>query len=713
MRRSEQPRVRWVGVSGPPTAPAALQSRRPHALREAGTLHGYRLVAVRTLWTALTIFVLGLFVASVPALYVRQLTPTPAVRAGLDQLGGPVGLYAGYWSAVLVAFAVLCVTVGGVIVWRRPRDGMAWFVALFLIVLGAANAPSIEALVWYRPAMAGAATAAFFLLWSCLILFLFLFPDGRLVPRWAWLPATAAIAAAVGRGSLAGPPSDAAFFALLAGLLAGLAAQVYRYRRVSTFQQRQQTKWVTVAAAAAVAVQVVFPLLEGVLGLTRPGPGALVVDLANVTGVTAGFALIPLAVGVAVLRYRLWDVDVVINRTLVYGGLTAGLLAVYVAIVGGLGELVWARGDLGLSLLAAGVVALLFAQLRDRLQRGVNRLMYGQRDEPYQVLSELGRRLEATLVPEAVLPAIVETVAGALKLPYAAIALQRDGAVQTAVATGTPVADPLRLPLVHQHERVGELVVAPRSPTETFSPADRALLTDLARQASAAAHAVGLTGELQRSRERLVTAREEERRRMRRDLHDGLGPALASMTLQAEAARELLDREPDQAGRLLADLTAQLQASTADIRRLVYDLRPPALDDLGLVGALRTHLARVESATLRTVLEAPGELPALPAAVEVAAYRIAQEAVANMVHHAQARCCTVRLALDEEAALVVEVTDDGVGIAAAPPAGVGLRSMRERAAELGGACVVSARPEGGTRVRASLPTQLAASGASG
>jgi signal transduction histidine kinase len=683
-------------------------------MREAGGLHGYRLVAVRTLWTALTIFVLGLFVASVPALYARQLTPTPVVRAGLDQLGVPVGLYAGYWSAVLVGFAALCVTVGGVIVWRRPRDGMAWFVALFLIVLGVANAPSMEALVWYRSAMAGAATAAFFLLWSCLILFLFLFPDGRLVPGWAWLPATAAIAAAVvGRGSLAGSPSDTAFFALLAGLLAGLAAQVYRYRRVSTFQQRQQTKWVTVAAAAAMVAQLAFPLLEGVPVLTRPGPGALVLDLVGVTGVTVSYALIPLAVGVAVLRYRLWDVDVVVNRTLVYGGLTAGLLAVYVAIVGGLGGLVWVRGDLGLSLLAAGVVALLFAQLRDRLQRGVNRLMYGQRDEPYQVLSELGRRLEATLVPEAVLPAIVETVAGALKLPYAAIALQRDGAVQTAVATGTPVADPLRLPLVHQHERVGELVVAPRSPTETFSPADRALLTDLARQASAAAHAVGLTGELQRSRERLVTAREEERRRMRRDLHDGLGPALASMTLQAEAARELLDREPDQAGRLLADLTAQLQASTADIRRLVYDLRPPALDDLGLVGALRTHLARVESATLRTVLEAPGELPALPAAVEVAAYRIAQEAVANMVHHAQARCCTVRLALDEEAALVVEVTDDGVGIAAAPPAGVGLRSMRERAAELGGACVVSARPEGGTRVRASLPTQLGASGASG
>jgi signal transduction histidine kinase len=682
-------------------------------VREAAALHGYRLVAVRTLWIGLTILVLGLFAAAVPALYARHLTPTAAVAAGLDRLGVPVGLYAGYWSAVLIGFAALCVAVGGLIAWRRPRDGTAWFVALFLIVLGTANAPMMEALAWYRPALAGAATAAAFLLWSCLVLVLLLFPDGRLVPRWGWLPAGAAIVAfAVTRGSVAGVPGNAAFLAGASGLLVGLAAQVYRYRRVSTWLQRQQTKWVTVAAAAAVAVQVVFPVLVGVPGLTRPGPGALLGDLAGVTGVTAGGALIPLAVGLAVLRQRLWDVDVVINRTLVYGGLTAGLLAVYLAIVGGLGGLVRARGNLGLSLLSAAVVALLFAPLRDRLQRGVNRLLYGQRDEPYQVLSQLGRRLEGTLAPEAVLPAIVETVAGALKLPYAAIALHRDGVTQTAAATGVPVAEPLRLPLVHQHERVGELLVAPRSPTETLSPADRALLTDLARQASAAAYAVGLTGELQRSREWLVTAREEERRRLRRDLHDGLGPALASMTLQAEAARELLDREPDQAARLLDDLTTQLQASTADIRRLVYDLRPPALDDLGLVGALRAHLARVESTNLQVTLAAPNELPALPAAVEVAAYRIAQEAVANVARHAHARCCTVRLAL-KDAALAVEVTDDGIGIPPAPPAGVGLRSMRERAAELGGGCVVSGGPEGGTCVCASLPTQPGAAGGSG
>jgi signal transduction histidine kinase len=337
----------------------------------------------------------------------------------------------------------------------------------------------------------------------------------------------------------------------------------------------------------------------------------------------------------------------------------------------------------------------------------VDEVLFGGRPDPVRTLSRLGGQLSAGSTPHDWL----ETLRVALGAP--AVLLRQDGVPLAATGELADAAPTVVTPLRVGAEVVGELVVGLAPQQLRPPPTTRAVLELVAGPLAQALRAARLSEQLQASRGRVVAALEEERRRMRRDLHDGLGPALASMTLQAEAARELLDREPDQAGRLLADLTAQLQASTADIRRLVYDLRPPALDDLGLVGALRTHLARVESATLRTVLEAPGELPALPAAVEVAAYRIAQEAVANMVHHAQARCCTVRLALDEEAALVVEVTDDGVGIAAAPPAGVGLRSMRERAAELGGACVVSARPEGGTRVRASLPTQLGASGASG
>ena len=169
-------------------------------------MRGYRLVLVSALWTALTVPVLGLFVASVPALHARQRTPPPAVRVDLDRLGLPVPVYAGYWSVVLIAFAVLCFAVAGMIVWRRPREPMAWFTALFVIVLGAANAPSMEALVSQRPALTGAATAAFGLLLGCLIVLLFTFPDGRFVPRFAWLPAGVVIAVLLAvRGSVAGP----------------------------------------------------------------------------------------------------------------------------------------------------------------------------------------------------------------------------------------------------------------------------------------------------------------------------------------------------------------------------------------------------------------------------------------------------------------------------------------------------------------------------
>lgn len=210
------------------------------------------------------------------------------------------------------------------------------------------------------------------------------------------------------------------------------------------------------------------------------------------------------------------------------------------------------------------------------------------------------------------------------------------------------------------------------------------------------------TEDLQHSRGRLITAREEERRRLRRDLHDGLGPMLGSLSLKLDVACDLLAADPAAARALLRDLKAQTQTAIADIRQLVYALRPPALDDLGLVAALRVEADRYESGSLRITVAAPDRLPPLPAAVEVAAYRIAQEALTNVVRHAGARACTIRLAVDT-GALQLEVVDDGRGFPANVRTGVGLTSMRERALELGGACVVAQRAEGGTYVRASLP----------
>jgi signal transduction histidine kinase len=385
----------------------------------------------------------------------------------------------------------------------------------------------------------------------------------------------------------------------------------------------------------------------------------------------------------------------------VYGALSASVVGLYVLLVGALGALFQSSGHLVIALLATGLAAFLIQPLRTRLQRGVNRLMYGERDDPYTVLSRLSQQLKATLVPTAVLPSIVEAIAQTLKLPYVALALAHDDRLEIAAAYGRPTGDPVQLPLIYQAEIVGQLLVAPRAPGETFTPTERRLLEDIALQAGVAAHAVRLTADLQRARERLITAREEERRRLRRDLHDGLGPQLASLTLTLAAARALLRHDMDAADMLLQELSVHTQGAIADIRRVVYALRPPALDDLGLVLALREQAAQYCQIGLQITITAPEHLPPLPAAVEVAAYRIVQEALTNVVRHAQAQTCAVCLTLDD--ALLVEIRDDGIGMQPSGRSGVGLMSMRERTAELGGTYRIDSLPGQGTCIQARLP----------
>ena len=350
---------------------------------------------------------------------------------------------------------------------------------------------------------------------------------------------------------------------------------------------------------------------------------------------------------------------------------------------------------------------------RERLQQAVDRLIYGERDDPYAVVSRLGQGLEATVSPGAVLTIVAETVGQALKLPYAAVELTRDDRVIASVAVGSPRGDLERLPLVYQGETLGALVLAPRSPGEVFGSADRRLLEVLARQVGVAAHAARLTDDLRRSRERLVAAREEERRRLRRDLHDGLGPILAAVTLKLGAAANVVERDPTTAQAFLVELLTEVRRIRGDIRRLVDDLRPPALDELGLAGAIRGGVRDVagsgNAAGTVISIEIPNSLYALPAAVEVAAYRITLEAVMNVSRHAAARACRVRVELDRsvEPLLALLIEDDGRGLPADYRAGVGLLSMRERATELGGQCIIEPRPNGGTRVQAWLPLPAA------
>jgi two-component system NarL family sensor kinase len=238
-----------------------------------------------------------------------------------------------------------------------------------------------------------------------------------------------------------------------------------------------------------------------------------------------------------------------------------------------------------------------------------------------------------------------------------------------------------------------------------LDPSDQALLTDFARQIGAAADVALLSRHLRRSRERLVAAREEERRRIRRDLHDGLGPALAGLALTVGAARRAAERGGPAAVPLLNRAETDAQNALSDVRRISHDLRPAALDELGLIEALNQHADAV-SASGHVLVEVDADpLPALPAAVEVAAYRIVMEAVTNVARHAQATRCEVRLEAGDM--LTLEVADDGVGLPTQRGTGIGLGSMRERAAELGGTCSVQTSAESGTTVRVCLPLVVA------
>ena len=292
-------------------------------------------------------------------------------------------------------------------------------------------------------------------------------------------------------------------------------------------------------------------------------------------------------------------------------------------------------------------------------------------------------------------------VADALRVPYVIVELEPDGPHVEAGHRPRWLTDDLLVdwPLVDRGERIGRLRVAPRTPSDPLSRADRRLLDDLARRVGAAARELGLRQDLQRSRERLVLAREEERRRLRRALHDEVGPAIAGLGLRTEAARRLVQTDPSGAADALVVVRDGTQGLVDDIRRLAYDLRPPALDELGLAGALQQHARAVPSLTV-TVTAA--DLGALPAAVEAAAYRIAIEAVTNAARHAAAHACLVRLGT-EDGHLQVRVADDGRGLAPDVHPGVGMSSMRERAAELGGSLRIESRAGGGTIVTASLP----------
>jgi len=620
---------------------------------------------------------------------------------------------------------------GALVVRRHPRNLVGWLllahgIASAVIIWGDGYAE--YAGVRHPGSLPGARWAALISdeMWPFLYLFLaliaYVFPDGRtLSRRWrnfvvGTLIGYAAFLVASSFGvdhfsgrlsTLSSPLPHAPALVLGVGWLFGLVAIVAslvgavvaaraRLRRAEG-QQRLQLLWFA-WAALTIPGALALCFLDGFL---TGGTGTLTLVAVLVAGM-----VLPVSIGIAILRHGLFDIELVLSRTLTYGLLTLLVVTVYAMAILGLGSLFDNSSAAGL--VGVAVVAVAIQPVQSRLRRRVERWVYGDRSDPYAALRRMSDRLEATVDPSQVVQTAAVAVGEALRVRHVVVELDRADAtsLQPTSFGIKGSGEIIRIPLTHQGIRLGDLAVEVPAGRQ-LGAADRRLLDDLARHVGVVVNAVHLAYDLQTSRSRLVTTREEERRRLRRDLHDGLGPSLAAIVLKLDAVSGLVDN--DVAGRLLAETREETRAAIAEIRRLVDDLRPPSLDEVGLIGALRQRAATLSRpadgperlGALVVDVDGPAHTPAMPAAVEVAAYRIATEALTNVVRHSGAARCAVTLTVD--GSLEVCIADNGDGPPEDVRAGVGWTSMRERAAELGGTCTITRRPEGGTLVRAILP----------
>ena len=643
--------------------------------------------------------------------------------AALAALGGDIAVF-------LVPGALCWVGMGCVLLAKRPHHP----IGPLLCLLGLAAAVSSLVFAYERYTLMhspGALPFAMPLLWvniwagapalSVALVLLLVFPNGSLLSRrwrpalWValaftplWVAGYAFAPQTMGSylRNLPNPYATASAHPLFEALqvlavasvlsagAAALASMVLRWRRADRVG-RQQLKWLLAVLPVAAASWIVADAVN-------LGPGSLATVLSVALGSLAG-VLMPVAIGVAVLRYRLYEIDFLLNRAVLYGSLTAVVAGVYLAVVGVARGLFGVERSLAVQVLATVLAAAVLWPLRGRVQRWVDRLFYGDRGAPYEALARLGRRVEEATDTESALDSVVKTIADSLRLPYVAVELRLGDSWRPAAACGEPLPGVVTFPLISQRETVGRLLVGTRAPGERLGPDDERLLADLARHAGPAIHAVALRQALDASRAGLATMREEERRRLRRDLHDGLGPTLAGLTLGLDTAQARTAGQPE-VQDLLGKLKAETQRAVTDVRRIVYGLRPPALDELGLAGSLREEIGRLrcQAPPLAVTLDIPANgLADLPAAVEVACYRIVTEALTNVARHARATRCAVRVHLNH--GMCVEVCDDGVGLPEGWRAGVGIASMRERVTELGGELAIEPSLPHGTRIAARLP----------
>jgi signal transduction histidine kinase len=657
----------------------------------------------------------GRFTAVVTGAAVVAALAGAGVAAAYDRAGT-----AAFAGTLFLAFAIGAVAVvGAMITLAVPGNRVGWLLLASAALLGVGEAfteAGIHGVVTAPGSVPGAAYLAAIgpglqaagLLIAVVAVPAF-FPDGHLPgPRWRWLAwCTTGAVICLFLGNVVSPHTQEARLAHWQSPL-GLPD---RYGHIADRLSVAGVLLAVVAAAGAVAglagrwrrggPRVRQQLLLLAVAACPPALVLIAIIIANgVPGWVFGVVLlpVPIAIAFAILGHGLYDLRHAAHQTLLWLAMSGTVVGIYALLVTAAVALVPDHHGWWPAAAAAAIAALLLIPLRETLQRAVNRIVYGRWHEPYEVLASLGERLEAAADVDRLLDAAVTELTTGLDLREVSVRDLDGQAIAGVAAAPSPSTS---IALQAYGTTVGSLTYRP--PERQLSTAEQRLIRDLARQLGGALHARLLRDDLQRARERLVLAREEERRRLRRELHDGIGPALAGLTLKTETARALLPPGTDGASQQLHGLSEEIRRTVIDVRRLVEGLRPPALDELGLAGACAQAVERLTvSAGLTASMQTPSDLPALPAAVEVAAYRIMVEAVTNTIRHARARHCQAALALTPTG-LSITVIDDGTGLATANGHhGNGLAIMRERAEELGGTVTITdAAP--GVKVEAHLP----------
>jgi signal transduction histidine kinase len=657
------------------------------------------------------------------------------------------------WLDVIAAtpFAALPV-IAAVIITKQPRNVVGWVIAISGLSSAVTNFSSeyaVAALLLHRHLPFGHfAWWLGFWLWvvgtTSIPLVLLLFPDGRfLTRRWRWVGAAALLNTGVvaiiqmflpdptGKAPLPNPLGIEAavpvgkVIAVAEGpllvifVLLGAASFVLRYRR-SNSEVRHQLKWLLFALA-------LIPASFALNAIANPGPTTTSSTLTVAAGVLQFLVqtIFVVAFAVAILKYRLYDIDVVISRTLVYGSLAAFITAVYVGIVVGIGTVVGSGGrpNLVLSIIATAVVAVAFQPVRERLQKIANRLVYGKRATPYEVLSQFSEQVAESYAADEVLPRMASVLAEGAGADRAEVWLRTGAMLRQAAswpADSADLAEPARivddaLPAVpgadrvvavrHQGELLGALAISKRA-GESLTPIEEKLVDDLAQQAGLVLKNVGLTAELlarledlRASRQRLVAAQDEERRRLERNLHDGAQQNLVALKVKLGLAEMLAEKDPERARTLLGELKADTDETLDTLRDLARGIYPPLLADKGLAAALA---AQARKATLPVEVAANG-IGRYPQEIEAAVYFCVLEALQNIQKYAQAQSATVRLT-QSIGELSVEIRDHGKGFQSdSTKRGSGLQNMEDRMDALGGTIEVSSAPGSGTIVTACLP----------